>query len=234
MASGNITAAASYRIRRLIAEQDLRPGDRLPSERELAERLEVSRTSVRAALAELRAIGLLDVRSKSGVYVAADGNGAILTSMRAWFEDNQFHVSQLVEFREAIEPAAARAAARRRTPEDLHAMQTQLDMMGGAVRENDHLRFAEGDAEFHGLIASASKNPLFVVMTESLSAALRVYRGAAARLGVEMLRRSLADHKAVYDAIDTGEPDAAADAMVRHIVETAVDFRLLSRQELLR
>jgi DNA-binding GntR family transcriptional regulator len=71
-------------------------------------------------------------------------------------------------------------------------------------------------------------------MTESLSGAPRVYRGAAARLGDEMLRRSLGDHEAVCDAIAAGDSGRPAEAMVRHIVETAIDFRLLTRQELFR
>jgi GntR family transcriptional repressor for pyruvate dehydrogenase complex len=228
-----IAAETAYRIRRLIAERGLKPGDKLPSERELTKILGVSRTSVRSALKELEATGIAEISAARGTFVAQDGAKSIVTSIQGWFEANRLSLLELIEFRRALEPAVAAAAALHRGEADLHMLTELVETMRRATGSNDALEFSRADNAFHRQIAVASRNRLFLLMTDATGETLRLYREAAARLGPAMLRRSLQDHEAILNAIVAADPDAARDAMLRHIVETVIDFHIVSREELL-
>jgi GntR family transcriptional repressor for pyruvate dehydrogenase complex len=227
-----IAVEAAYRIRRLIAERKLGHGDRLPSERELAQILGVSRTSVRAALKELQATGIIEVSATRGTFVSADGSRAIVASMQGWFEANLVRLPELVEFRRAIEPPIASIAARNRTDEDLTQLQLQLETMATAAATNDAALYSGADTLFHQQIAVASRNNLFLLMTAAVGEITRTYREAAARLGPAMLKRSYEDHVVILRSLEDGDPEEAHQAMLRHIVETVVDFDIVSRDEL--
>lgn len=227
-----IAVEAAYLIRRMIAERKLAPGDRLPSERELTQLLGVSRTSVRAALQELQAIGILEVNATRGTFVAADGSRAIVASINGWFEANLISLPELIEFRRAIEPAIAATAARNRSDEDLRLLHEQIETMARATAANDAALYAKADSLFHRQIAAASQNNLFLLLTDAVGEITRTYREAAARLGPALLKRSLEDHLAVYEGLRQGDPDTAHQAMLRHIVETVIDFNIVSRDEL--
>ena len=228
-----IAVETAYRIRRLIAERGLRPGDKLPSERELTKMLGVSRTSVRSALKELEATGIAEISAARGTFVSMDGSKSIVTSIQGWFEANRLSLPELIEFRRALEPAVAAAAAQHRAESDLQLLSGQVEAMRRSVRSNDAPGFSRADNAFHRQIAVASNNRLFLIMADATGETLRLYREAAARLGPAMLRRSLQDHGAILDAIVRGEPDGARDAMLRHIVETVIDFHIVSREDLL-
>jgi GntR family transcriptional repressor for pyruvate dehydrogenase complex len=227
-----IAAEAAYRIRRLIAERKLGQGDRLPSERELAQRLGVSRTSVRAALKELQATGIVDVSATRGTYVSANGSRAIVASMTGWFEANLVSLLELVEFRSAIEPAIASVAARHRSEEDLAQLRLHLSTMASAVAANDVGMYSGADTQFHQQIATASRNNLFLLMTAAVGEITRTYREVAARLGPAMLKRSYEDHVAIFSSLERGDPNTAHQAMLHHVVETVIDFDIVSREEL--
>ena len=227
-----VSAETAYRIRRLIAERGLRPGDKLPSERELTRILGVSRTSIRSALKELEATGITEISAARGTFVAQDTSRGFVSSMQGWFEANRLSMVELIEFRRALEPAIASAAAVHRTQDDLENLAGHIEMMRNAQRSNNSPSYSTADNAFHRQIAAASKNRLFVIMTDATGETLRVYREAAARLGRAMLKRSLQDHEMIYTAIAEGSPDSARDAMLRHIVETVVDFHIVSREDL--
>src|SRR5688572_24793674 len=92
---------ATYAIRRLIAERDLRPGDRLPSERELVRTIGASRASIRQAIAHLAAAGLLKTRPHSGTFVSPGNDGAALEGLRLWLREHDLSLEELVQFRQA-------------------------------------------------------------------------------------------------------------------------------------
>jgi GntR family transcriptional regulator, transcriptional repressor for pyruvate dehydrogenase complex len=221
----------TYAIRRLIAERRLGPNDRLPSERALADLLAVSRTSVREAFRRLEAMGLIQTTARQGAFVAAGNTDAMSSTIRGWFEARQLKLAHLIEFRRALESAAAAAAAKSHIPADLANMESDLLEMHAAAARNDPVRFAQADEAFHNHVAAASHNPLFSAMLETVADLLRVFREAASRLGPQILARSLADHRGIYEAIAISDEGAASAAMVRHIVDTAVDFHIVAREE---
>src|SRR5207244_4378761 len=166
--STSVANRAAFRIRRLIVDRNLGPNDKLPSERELTLILGVSRTSVHAAFAVLAATGVIEISPRRGAFVANDRAVGITTSVLRWFEANRLTLSHLTEFRRALEPAAAAAAAECRSEVDLSMMGTQIAAMRTAASKNEALRYAEADAQFHNQIAVASQNPLFIAMLQSL------------------------------------------------------------------
>jgi GntR family transcriptional repressor for pyruvate dehydrogenase complex len=218
---------ATYAIRRLIAERGLRPGDRLPAERELVRIVGASRSSIRQALAHLSAAGVLQTRPHSGTFVSPGNDGAALEGLRLWLREHNLSLEELVQFRQAVEPAAASAAAERRLASDLESMREQIRLMRRATAESDHATYSRADRRFHALVARASGNRLFSLVLESMGEALDRYLAATARLGSAMLARSLEDHEAILAAIEAGEARAAADAAIHHTHQTVMDFRIV-------
>lgn len=219
---------AESRIRQLILAERLPAGRRLPSERGLADQFGVSRISIRAATAKLTSLGVLEVRPRSGTYVATNEATPVLEPLRRWFVEHNLRLEELVEYRQAVEPAAAFAAAVRRRDTDLDLLAQHLDAMTQAIQTHDHASFSAADRAFHKAVARASGNRLFVLALESIERELDEYLRTTARLGGAMLERSLADHRAVQHAIARAQPMVAHQAMARHTSATVTEFRITS------
>jgi GntR family transcriptional repressor for pyruvate dehydrogenase complex len=127
------------------------------SERELAERLGVSRTSVRQALTALEVMGLVRIRHGGGVFLARAPD-AVLPSLATELADRYEHLPAVMEVREAIETQTARLAARRRDDDDLRAMREAVGAMEAAI--DSGAEAALSDAEFHTAVVRAARNPL--------------------------------------------------------------------------
>ncbi len=204
-----------------IVQNDLAEGDRIPSERELARRLAVSRTSVRQAIASLAEAGVLDSRHGGGTYVVRlDHEAGPLASVAA----RRAHLPSVHEARRILEVPAAALAATRRTDDDLDAIRRALDLMASEIAAGEV--GARGDAAFHAAVTAAAKNPtlgelmgrieddVIETRSESLSQADRP-------------PSSLEDHRRIAEAIGRQDPDAAAAAMQHHLDRVA-DVRLLT------
>jgi GntR family transcriptional repressor for pyruvate dehydrogenase complex len=201
------------RLRELIDVQGLEPGDRLMSERELAERLGVSRASVRQALTALEVMGLVRVRHGGGVFLARTPD-AVLPSLARELLDSYEQLPAVIEVREAVETQTARLAARRRHARDLQAMRDALEAMETAIDSDGEP--ADADASFHTAIVRAARNPLLERLWADLSDPIdQTRRASLARPGRPP--RSLAAHRAILEAIEAGDEDAAATRMREHL-----------------
>ena len=201
------------RLRELIDVQGLRPGDRLMSERELAERLGVSRTSVRQALTALEVTGLVDIRHGGGVFLARAPHD-VLPSLATELASTYEQLPAVIEVREAIETQTARLAARRRTGEDLSAMREALETMAAAVESAGDP--ATADADFHTAIVRAARNHLLARLWADLSDPIdQTRRASLARPGRPA--SSLAAHRSIQEAIAAGDEDTAARCMREHL-----------------
>ena len=206
-------------LREAILAGRLRPGEPVPTERELAETFGVSRASVREALRALQAQGLITAagsptRSLVASAVDVPAQDALVNLLRL----NGVSLGDLVELRCVLESAAVRAAAERREPELLGDARRALDdMNGGRVGIEE---FDEADVRFHVALARASGN-------EAMHLVMTALRGAAARHLLEALRarrdpertlRRLArEHEAILAAVQAGVGDVAAELVERHI-----------------
>jgi GntR family transcriptional repressor for pyruvate dehydrogenase complex len=201
------------RLRELIDVQGLRPGDRLMSERDLTERLGVSRTSVRQALTALEVTGLVHIRHGGGVFLARPP-ADVLPSLADALASSYEQLPAVIEVREAIETQTARLAARRRTDDDLRAMHAALDAMESAIESAADP--ADADADFHTAIVHAARNQLLARLWDDLSGPIdETRRASLARPGRPPL--SLAAHRLILAGIEAGDEDAAAQRMREHL-----------------
>jgi GntR family transcriptional repressor for pyruvate dehydrogenase complex len=201
------------RLRELIDVQGLQPGDRLMSERDLAERLGVSRTSVRQALTALEVMGLVRIRHGGGVFLARTPDD-VLPSLASEVLDRYEQLPAVIEVREAIETQTSRLAARRREESDLEAMGDALDRMERAIESGGEP--ADADAAFHAAIVHAARNPLLERLWEELTEPIdQTRRASLARPGRPP--RSLAAHRAILQAIERRDEDGAAARMREHL-----------------
>ncbi|NUT39380.1 MAG: FadR family transcriptional regulator [Thermoactinospora sp.] len=207
------------RIEQRIVEDGLRVGDRLPGERQLAEQLQVGRSSVREALRVLETLGVVSSSAGRG-----PDAGAVLTSrpgtaltdlLRLHLGLAGLELSEIIETRLMIERfAASRAAA-------LRADTTALDLALAAMdAARDAAEFVEHDIAFHCAIADASGNRLIGVIMRSIRDSVRPHAVAAVeRLGVGSARLR-AEHQLIRDAIASGDAAAAATAVSEHLAHT--------------
>lgn len=201
-------------VRDLISSGRLKPGDRLPSERELALTFRVGRSTVREAIRSMESLGLIEVRAGEGTFLAgpsARNTQDPLTAnlFKAW--STHF---KLFEVRAVLEPSLAALAARRATPEQIKVMRGIL-----ADQERDILRGETGkkeDSEFHHLIAEATGNEILHRIADSLMTLLGETRETSLQHSGRP-SRSLKQHWAILEAIEGRNPGAAERRMQEHI-----------------
>ncbi len=207
-----------------IGRQGLRPGDRLPPERELATRLGVSRATLSQALVALEVVGVVTVRHGDGTIVTEEA--ARRVSARSISDAVRAHADRIpdvIEARDALETKLAALAAERRTDDDLATIDEALSFMAADVEAGG--RGVEGDERFHSAVTAAAHSPVLAEMMGSLSELILETR-------LESLSQpgrpaaSLAGHQRIADAIRAGDPAAAAEAMHAH-VELVSDVALL-------
>ncbi len=210
-----VTDVAIEKIKQMIVSGELSPGDRLPREADLAERLGLSRSSLREAVRALSLIHVLDVRQGDGTYVTSLSPNLLLDAM-AFVVD--FHrddtVLHFLEVRRIIEPAAAAMAAVRMTDDAIEKLELIMAPLGP---DTDVEELVTSDLEFHRLIAEGSGNPVLCSLVESLSGPThraRVWRGLTQEAAVA---RTLAEHRAIVEAIRARQPDVARSWATVHV-----------------
>ena len=212
-----VTEGAINRIKEMIVSGELRPGDRLPREADLAERLGLSRNSLREAVSALSWINVLDVRQGDGTYVTSLEPQLLLEAL-SFIVD--FHrddtVLRFFEVRRILEPAAASMAAQHMTAEEAAELEGILD-------RSDDLANLEvlvaNDLKFHQRIAEGSGNPVLASLLDTLSAPTtraRIWRGLTQEGAVERTRQQ---HVAIYEAIAAHQPDVARAWATVHVAD---------------
>ncbi|MFB6719216.1 FadR/GntR family transcriptional regulator [Kribbella sp. NPDC056345] len=199
-------------IRTWISENGLQPGDRLPPERELAQRLGVSRATLSQALVALEVIGAVLVRHGDGTVLTERARtGPVIEAIRAHAD----RLPEIIDARDALESKLAALAATRRTDADLVAIRTALADMERDIAAGG--RGVEADEAFHGAVTAAAQSSLLAQMMETIHDLIRETR-------LESLSQpgrpkdSLAGHRKVAEAIAAGDPTAAALAMHEHVM----------------
>ncbi|WP_328912294.1 MULTISPECIES: FadR/GntR family transcriptional regulator [unclassified Streptomyces] len=208
------SAEAVAGIQDLIRNGQLKAGERLPTERELAEALGLSRPTVREAVQALAAMNILDVRHGTGIFVASLDLATLLAPLWFALELTEPAFDQLYEVRIMLEPYAAQLAAARATDEDLARIQEALQPLceTGLDRESR----LSADVTLHRSIIEASHNDLLIGVIASLTVLARKSRELTVELpGREA--RAVDEHRALVDAIVRKDPEAARQAMQHHL-----------------
>lgn len=235
--SEKLSQGVVRQVELLILRGILRPGERLPAERELADRLGVSRPSLREALAELQAAGLVIARPGSGAYVADVLGSAFSPALVRLFRAHDEAVFDYLAFRRDMEGLAAERAARLGSDTDLAVIDTILRKMEAAHLKRDPADEAQLDADFHLAIIEASHNVVMLHMMRSMYQLLRegVFYNRQVMFRQRMTREALLDqHRAINAALQARDPAAARAAVEAHLgyVEQALtDQQIAERNE---
>lgn len=209
---------ALHGLRALIADGDLRPGDRLPSEGDLCERLGVSRGPLREAIRTLSALGVIDTRHGSGSYVselhAADLIKGLGLTVGLLPLDS---IIELYELRRALEAHAASLAAARVDSETITRLDALLDQLE-AVTDDEEL--SELDNEFHSAIADVAGNDALATLLDVLRSRSRAYRIFTTDDAAQIKLLSDAGHRSILRGLEARDPVAASAAAAGHVAQT--------------
>jgi GntR family transcriptional regulator, transcriptional repressor for pyruvate dehydrogenase complex len=207
-------------VRTLIERGALRPGDRLPAERDLASQIGVSRPTVRAGLHALAAMGVVRARHGSGTFIP-DGPPTLLPEPLSFLAAlHGFSRDEMYEARRVLEVGAAGLAADRATPDQLATMADEVTSLFALM--NEPQAFLVHDVDFHRTVAASSGNPILAALIEMVSALYYERRRKTAERAANRDLRAAADaHRRIYQAIRAHDADGARRAMHDHLVEAS-------------
>ncbi|HEX6946139.1 MAG TPA: FadR/GntR family transcriptional regulator [Acidimicrobiia bacterium] len=209
-------------LRKLIAQGDLRPGQRLPNEHDLANRLGISRASLREGIRALAAMNIVVVRHGDGTYVSSLEPELLAEPLQLILAIEDSAVFSLFEVRRITEPAAAALAAERATTEELDALRDEIK--AGIEAQGDALKLVEHDSRLHQLIHLAAHNPILRSVSASLAGLANSVRKRTVRLP-RNAPLTISEHTDVVEAICARDSEAASRAMTVHLVRVENDLR---------
>ncbi|MDA8226240.1 MAG: FadR/GntR family transcriptional regulator [Desulfitobacterium hafniense] len=215
-------------IKSLVAQGQLKPGDRLPSERDLVERLKVSRASIREALSALEMMGLLEVRSGEGTYVRQPKAESVVGSLAWILSMESGTVLELLEVRKILEVQAVGLAAERASEQQLKVLSEALEGM------KSDLFSAKGgekaDLKFHYAITQATNNKILIKLMDTISDMMHhLLKASRAKLyeGKYTPELLFEEHQGIHDAIINRDVSKAREKMLAHL--TGVENELIKQ-----
>ena len=214
-------------IEQSVQRGDLKPGDQLPAERELAEQFGVSRTAVREAVKALREKGLVEAYPGKGTFITSGSSNPMRQSLDRMMRSAQVDAtSSLVEVREILEPEIAALAAVRATEENLNSLRQAVAVMDAAKRDPD--AYIEADLDFHLELAEAAANPLILSLIDSIVGVLREQRMRIFEVdgGPD---RGQYHHKKILEAMEHQDTQGAREAMRAHLRQVREDSQSASK-----
>lgn len=188
-------------------------GSKLPSERQLAEALGVSRSAVRDAIQSLGLLGVVDIRQGDGTYLRDTGSELLPRVIEWGLFLGERRVMDLIEARQQVEVSLAGLAARRRSDEDIAALRVILEQMDRASGAVD---FVDFDVDFHAAIATAARNSVLADVLSNITSLIRVWMSRSIEAAGETVT-SNDEHRLVVEAIAAGDSRAAQSAMRAHM-----------------
>jgi GntR family transcriptional regulator, transcriptional repressor for pyruvate dehydrogenase complex len=205
-------------IRDSIRNGGLKPGDKLPSERELADRLSVSRNAVREAVSVMESVGLVEISQGIGIFLKEENQDILTSRMDGLLNQQGLNLVELLEVREGLEGQGAFLAAARRTASDLEAIKIAYEKMKNAYSLNQIA--AEEDYEFHIAIVTAAQNTTLLdavkLFSDTFLLGVQQLRSRSIKAGKS--QTVLSEHFEIYQAIEQQDADRAEKAMRVHIV----------------
>ena len=214
--AGTTSEGVVSQLREMIHRGELRPGDRLPPERDLAKILGVSRPTLRAGIRSLAAVGVLQSRQGAGTFVVkSDGPPSLDSSpLRLMASLHGFTSAEMFEARLSLEMAVAGLAAERATGDQMATMAEEVAGMYASL--DDPEQFLVHDVRFHQTIAAASGNRILTALMNMVATILFETRIKTVKRATD-LKESAEMHRTIYRAIRERNPEAARDAMHDHL-----------------
>ena len=219
---GRLRDLAADQLLEMVVSGGLEPGDRLPPERELCERLGVSRTVVREALNLLEARGLISIEHGRGAVVSGGNTDAVRETLEVVLRVRPKVLWELLEMREILEVEISGLAAERATEDDVDAMRVQLERMAALIEAPEG--YVDADVEFHALLAKAARNGVLLTMLEPIVDLLRASRRVSASRRPGSALRALGEHEEILRRVEAGDAEGARREMRAHLANTVRDI----------
>ena len=223
--NGTTVGEVVERLRKMIHDGELSPGDRLPPERDLAKLLGVSRPTLRAGIRSLSTVGILQSKQGAGTFVVEKDDSPTLDSnpLRMLSALHGFTSDEMFEARLALEMSIAGLAAERASSEQMTLMAEEITGMYASLNEPE--QYLLHDMQFHQTIASASNNRILTSLMNMIATILYDSRSKTVKRAKD-LKQSAEQHHNIYRAMREHDPEAARWAMHDHLVETQKAQRL--------
>jgi GntR family transcriptional regulator, transcriptional repressor for pyruvate dehydrogenase complex len=217
VATPRVADVIAERLTRVIRDGLLQPGDRLPTEQELAREFGVGRTSVREGPQKLRAYGLIETRKGLGAFVTSPSSDDPLADFARWTARDPAAIEKLLEVRVALETLAAGTAAVRASDEDKAAVEQHCEAHAAAAQARDVSGLVRTDEAFHEGIFAAGRNQILGRLYDLLTPELTDFRRKTLALPWAAAH-SVEGHRAIVAAIRRADPAAARQAMGDHLL----------------
>jgi DNA-binding FadR family transcriptional regulator len=218
---GEIESSVLKRISDYVSKSDLKDGDRLPPERDLAIRLGVSRRALRQALAQMELEGQVWRGKRNGTILGSRAPTSLLSVDRSMATASP---SDIMEARLMFEPAIAALAASKATAVDLKSIENAFRRTAEVADDESWMQW---DGAFHLAIAEATRNEIFVAMVAGFNVARAAPEWRAARIAVvtpDLRRDTVGDHRLIWEAVCSRQPDEARRAMRKHLLSVQHDI----------
>ncbi|MGD0286519.1 MAG: FadR/GntR family transcriptional regulator [Acidimicrobiales bacterium] len=210
----SVTTDAREHVIRLITTGVFKPGEKLPAERQLMERLGISRPALRESIAALTAMGILEARQGAGTFVGHLDPARIVEPLALIVNFNSEVVRELFGVRSILEAGAIQLAAENISEEQLAELRGLVDDLGRA--QSSVKRFLQLDIQFHRAIHRASRNQLLIALLESVAQLARESRAVTSR-NAGVRERAYRHHVRILSALEGHDPVAAQEAMLEHL-----------------
>ena len=221
-----LASKVAERIIDLIKIQQLQPGDRLPSEQELAEMMVVSKPIIRSALRTLSIMNVVEIRKKEGVFITSLEPEQLVINLNLKLPLTISTFQDLLRVRMVVEPALAEAATRNVKNVHVRMLERCLELSKASI--NDPQTFLETDLELHQIICKLARSPILCAFMNSL-----VNLGIQSRRRTteifEMRKSSILDHDAIIKALESRDPNAASRAMCEHLMHVEESLNWIAK-----
>jgi DNA-binding FadR family transcriptional regulator len=216
-----VTDEAIEKIKAMIVSGELRPGDRLPVEKDLAQRLGLSRNSLREAIRALSVLRVLETRQGAGTFVTSLAPGLVLeaVSFIVNFHDHRTAI-HFLEVRRVLEAEAAARASVRMAPQDIEELRTLNEQIRAIAAQApiDVDRLIEVDRQFHGRIAAACGNPALAALTDMLGGQTAPARSLRLAVHASTAASAVAEHDEIIAALAAGDAERARLRAAVHVM----------------
>ena len=222
-----LSRAVEQAIKQSIHDEVFKPGEKIPSERELVEQFQVSRVTIREALRNLQSSGLISIRRgiRAGAYVSELTSDPITENFQNLIRLGRIDYSHLIDARLYIEPRAAEMAAEYRSDKDVKHLKNLLQR-AEALADKDRKRARIVNVSFHCEVARITKNPIIVFITESItqSYSTMIIETTSDQLDRQDVQKFIDEHRDILDAIIRRKSTEAYEKTRRHLIETYLTY----------
>ena len=216
-----------------IVRGDLRPNDKLPSEKELVEIFGVSRVTIREAIRSLEQLGVIEVRqgSTGGAYIKEIDISAVAEQIESALRMSNLTIQQLSEARAAIEGAViSKFISSKITDADIAKMKANMDLAEEYYRNERHDERLSANFEFHGIIVGLAENPV-LSMTHKLVVGLSIPFFEIAKPSIQMFKATMKQHRKIIELLEKQDFDGASELCMEHILEVGTKMAEKSKMQ---